>query len=77
MTPPPAPPAKQPWWQLVAIDAGKAAALLLVLDGALGTALTGLKVPAGDLAIVTAVGVGLTALVSGLVNFIGTGRSKS
>jgi hypothetical protein len=71
-TPPvPSPPAKQPWWQRVAIDVGKSAGLLLILDSAASAALKGTNVPAGDLAVITAVGVGLTALVSGLANFLG------
>lgn len=74
---PPDPPAPTPnLWGNILIDTGKVAALLLVLDSAASAALKGVNVPAGDLAILTAIGVGLTALISGLANTTNLGRKK-
>jgi hypothetical protein len=69
-TAPPTPPAapKPPWWQAIAVDVSKSAALVLALDTTAAAVFKSMKLPAADLLYVTAIGVGATALISALAN---------
>jgi hypothetical protein len=72
VTPPvPVPEPVKVNWKNVATDAITVGGVIEIALSAAAVAAKGMNIPAGDLAVISAISAGVAALVSGLANFVG------